>query len=159
MRLHLYRAVVHPTGLCAKVFHHPQCQIDVRARDDLALKCELQAFFQHRANEQESRDELRADVARDLELTAFELMAFDAQGRKAFLAGVFNVSTQRTQSVNQDADGSVLHALRTSDDVFAGCERQICREKTHGRTCCLDVDDLVGGLQGVDDHGGVVAVR
>ena len=85
-------------------------------------------------------------------------MTFDAQGRKALLTGVLDVSSQCAQGVNQDSNGSVLHAFRTGDDTLAGCERQICREKTHGRTCCLHVDDLVGGLQGVDDHGRVVTV-
>ena len=93
-------------------------------------------------------------------MSAFQLAPLDAQWGKTLLVHVLDVGTQTAQGIYQDVDGTMLHALRTRDDVFlAIAGSQIGRHETHGGSCRFDVNLIGVGLQRIDNHLCVIAVR
>ena len=91
LRVHRDGVRVAPVGVRPVLAHHPQREVDIRARDGTVGDAQLQSVLQRRRNHQQRRDILRTDVARHLYVSALERAPLDAQRRIALLAQVFDV--------------------------------------------------------------------
>ena len=139
--------------------HHPQCQVDIRSRDDVTRQVQRQSSLHHRTDHQHGRDILRTDATGHLQIATLQRLACDAQGRKALFAHVFDVGTQPSQCIHQRTYRTVLHALRTRQHVGTSRQTEIGRHEAHGRTSRLDID-LRGQVLShrLDNHIRIVAV-
>ena len=158
LRLHGDGVAACPFCVGSEFAHHPQSQVDIWSRDNLAHQSERKPFLQHRTDHQQCRDILRTHVALNFQQSALQLSARDAEWGIALFACIADVGTQFPQCVHQDADRPVLHALRTRQYVRAWCHTQVGRHKSHGGSCRLDIDLLGHLLQGTDNHLRIVAV-
>ena len=159
LRVHRDGVRVTPVGIRPVLAHHPQREVDVRARDDTVRDAQLQSVLQRRRNHQQCRDILRADVARHLDVSALKRAPFDAQRWIALLAQVFDVGTQVSQRVYEDAYRALLHAVGAREHVFARRGSEVSREEAHRRARSLDVYLVRAALHCVDNHLRVVAHR
>ena len=151
---------VLPVGIGTKLTHCPQRQVDIGSRNHVSRQAQRQAVAQHRTDEQQGRDELRADVAGHLQQSAFQPATTDAQRGKALVVHIFDVGTQQSQGIYQHTNRTVPHALRSRQHMFFTLPRcQVCRHETHGSSCRHDVYLVRILLQGTHDDLRVVAIR
>ena len=147
-----------PFCLGTKLVHHPQREVDIRTRDDVARELKCESLFQHRTNHKQGRNVLRAYVARNLQLSASKLLAGDFQWWETFFAYVFYLCSQSAQGINQNGYRTVLHALGSGNHVGSAHNTQVGRHESHGGSCSLNVDNLGHVSKCIDYYLGIIAI-
>ena len=101
---------------------------------------------------------MRTHIAWNLQQSAFERPARDAEWGIAILAGITDVGTQFAQGVYQYSDRAMLHALRSCNRVRTSHYTQIGSHKAHRCSGSLDIDFLWHVAQGIDDDLRIITV-
>ena len=149
--LNFKHVVALPIDLRAEVAHHADGHVQVWTARDVARQGETQTVLQGWSYHQEGRDVLRTDIARHTQRAAFERIATnDAQRRETLFAFVSNGSPKRAKRLDEDADGTMLHAFGSCDNVLAWRNTQVSREEPHCSACSPYVDGLRHCLQSTE---------